>query len=137
MMGGVKTDTDGVTNVAGLYAAGEVACTGIHGANRLASNSLLEGLVYGARAGHAAVKSTVVPGKEAAPPPGAVHTIPEHDEIRGRLRRLMWDRVGIIRCAESMDDALKVLSEWDFILDKNFLTRRELELKNMLQRARP
>jgi L-aspartate oxidase len=135
MMGGVKTDTDGATNIAGLYSAGEVACTGIHGANRLASNSLLEGLVYGARAGHAAVKSPVVPSKEAVPASGPVHTIPEHDEIRGRLRRLMWDRVGIIRCAESMNDALKVLSEWDFILDKSFLTRRELELKNMLQVA--
>jgi len=50
-MGGAKTDTDGVTSIRGLYAAGEVACTGVHGANRLASNSLLEGLVFGARAG--------------------------------------------------------------------------------------
>ena len=53
-MGGVKTDNDGATSVKGLYAAGEVACTGVHGANRLASNSLLEGLVFGARAGRAA-----------------------------------------------------------------------------------
>ena len=51
IMGGVRTDLDGRTTLAGLYAAGEVACTGVHGANRLASNSLLEGLVFGARAG--------------------------------------------------------------------------------------
>src|SRR5439155_10277406 len=52
-MGGVKTDLTGHSSISGLYAAGEVACTGVHGANRLASNSLLEGLVYGARAGKA------------------------------------------------------------------------------------
>ncbi len=56
VMGGVKTDTRGRTTLVGLYAAGEVACTGVHGANRLASNSLLEGLVFGARAGAAAIE---------------------------------------------------------------------------------
>jgi L-aspartate oxidase len=135
MMGGVKTDSDGATSIAGLYAAGEVACTGIHGANRLASNSLLEGLVFGARAGGAALSSNISPAEEAGPLAGAVHTIPEHDEIRGRLRRLMWDRVGIIRCAKSLNEATEVLRGWDYILDKKFLTRRELELKNMLQVA--
>jgi L-aspartate oxidase len=134
IMGGVKTGTDGATSISGLYAAGEVACTGIHGANRLASNSLLEGLVYGARAGTSALSSPVEPVAEAAPP-GPAHTIPAHDEIRGGLRGLMWDKVGIIRCAESLNEALDALSEWDYILDKAFLTRRELELKNMLQVA--
>jgi len=135
MMGGVKTGSDGATNVEGLYAAGEVACTGIHGANRLASNSLLEGLVFGARAGRAVGESPRQQGEEPAIPDGAVYTMPEHDEVRGRLRRLMWDRVGIIRCAKSLTEASEVLKGWDYILDKNFLARRELELKNMLQVA--
>ena len=57
VMGGVQTDLDGRTSIGGLFAAGEVACTGVHGANRLASNSLLEGLVFGARAGKAMLAS--------------------------------------------------------------------------------
>jgi L-aspartate oxidase len=134
MMGGVRTGLGGATSIRGLYAAGEVACTGLHGANRLASNSLLEGLVYGARTGEAASASPVRAAAKA-PSAGTVHTIPAHDEIRGRLRRLMWDRVGIIRCAESLGEALGLLERWDYILDKAFLTRRELELKNMLQVA--
>ncbi len=137
MMGGVKTDLDGRTNVKGLYAAGEVACTGVHGANRLASNSLLEGLVYGARAGKSACESKIDPKKNADDESvlrygTAYHTIPEHDEIRMTLRKLMWERVGIIRCAESLGEARKKLFEWSFIFDKTFYTRRELELKNMV-----
>ena len=139
IMGGVSTDLDAHTTVACLYAAGETACTGVHGANRLASNSLLEGLVYGARAGVAAAARC---GDEphAAPhnghaAPYAINTIPEHDEIRGALRRLMWERVGIIRSADSLMEARKRIGEWEYILDKTFMTRRELELKNMLQVA--
>ena len=63
VMGGIETDLWGRTTLAGLYAAGEVACTGVHGANRLASNSLLEGLVFGARAAQA----MLLPGERVAP----------------------------------------------------------------------
>ena len=111
IMGGVRTDMDGATNLDGLLAAGECTNTGVHGANRLASNSLLDKVA----------------------PLTPVRTIPAHDEIRGALRRLMWERVGIIRCAKSLTEAREELSQWEFILEAHYQTRRELELKNMIQ----
>jgi len=135
IMGGVKTNLDGETNIRGLYAAGEVACTGVHGANRLASNSLLEGLVYGARAGIAASRTTIVPagGADVAE---TVSTIPDSDEIKRILRKVMWEKVGIIRCAGSLDEAKLVLTVYNEIGGKAYLRRHELELKNMLTVAR-
>ncbi|MDI6743795.1 MAG: L-aspartate oxidase [Thermodesulfovibrionales bacterium] len=138
IMGGVRTGVNGATSIKRLYAAGESACTGVHGANRLASNSLLEGLVYGARTGSAAyqsssdIKNPAAVKEHVSEYTAAYHSIPEHDEIRMTLRKLMWDRVGIIRCADSLEKAKSKLSEWSFMLDKMFFTRRELELKNML-----
>ncbi len=146
MMGGVKTDVNGITNIDGLYAAGEVACTGVHGANRLASNSLLEGLVYGYRAGVAAAQQEGqrLRGKDQAGIQNLKFNIqkkktsdismPDFDleEVRTSLRRLMWEKVGIIRCSESLGVAKEKLSKWKYILDINFDTRRGLELKNML-----
>jgi len=134
-MGGVKTDADGRTSIEGLYAAGEVACTGVHGANRLASNSLLEGLVFGARTGKAARLSRVSPSPKA---PSAFNpaSIRDHDEIRHILRKLMWERAGIIRCATSLTEARERLLHWQMITERDYVTRRELELKNMLTVAR-
>jgi L-aspartate oxidase len=135
MMGGVKTDINGATNIEGLYAAGEVACTGVHGANRLASNSLLEGLVYGYRAGVAAAQQegqgSRVKGQERKT---SDISAPDFDleEVRTSLRRLMWEKVGIIRCGVSLNEAMEKLSEWKHILEMDFNTRRGLELKNML-----
>ena len=124
VMGGVRTDLEGRTTLPGLYAAGEVACTGVHGANRLASNSLLEGLVFGARAGRAAAldhannSSTETHGDDNAPghgsggderageaavvAPGEIATA-----VRKRVRRLMWERVGILRSRQSLERALR------------------------------
>lgn len=130
-MGGVKTTLDGETNIRGLYAAGEVACTGVHGANRLASNSLLEGLVFGARAGAAAVRSTVVP-YQTADYNLRPDTIEEGETIRNSLRTLMWEKAGIIRCGSSLAEAREKLCLWKQITDRDFLTRSELELKNMI-----
>ncbi len=135
MMGGVKTDINGATSIEGLYAAGEVACTGVHGANRLASNSLLEGLVYGYRAGVAASQQegqgSKVKGQERKT---SDISAPDFDleEVRTSLRRLMWEKVGIIRCGVSLNEAMENLSMWRSILDMDFNTRRGLELKNML-----
>lgn len=139
IMGGVRTNLDGETNIRGLYAAGEVACTGVHGANRLASNSLLEGLVYGARAGRAASRTSVVPaGCDAirAETGEPASSIPESDEIKRILRKVMWEKVGIIRCAKSLDEAVLMLKEYSNITGKTYLRRHELELKNMLTVAR-
>jgi len=138
MMGGVKTDTFGRTSIAGLYAAGEVTCTGVHGANRLASNSLLEGLVFGAKAGQAAGETTSAiadPDELPATAFSEYGRIEDYEEIRTRLRRVMWDRVGIIRCAESLGAARKELTCFAQILKHQYRTREELELKNMLQTA--
>jgi len=143
MMGGVSTSTEAKTSIEGLYAAGEVTCTGVHGANRLASNSLLEGLVFGARAGRAAMDSPLADDELndlsadliAQPVEMDYSTIVEYDEIRSTLRRIMWEKVGIIRCEESLRTARAALGRWEWILQKNFMSRRELELKNMLQVA--
>jgi L-aspartate oxidase len=118
-MGGVRVDLDGRASLPGLYAAGEVACTGVHGANRLASNSLLEGLVFGARAGSAAAADHVneqggaagLAAAKAAPvDERAVSAALTSGDValavRKRVRRLMWERVGILRSRDSIRRAL-------------------------------
>ncbi|OGW28115.1 MAG: L-aspartate oxidase [Nitrospirae bacterium GWC2_42_7] len=131
IMGGVRTNLDGESNIRGLYAAGEVACTGVHGANRLASNSLLEGLVYGARAGKAALNTKIKPERISGYNE-EVSSISDIYEIRRSLRRTMWEKTGIIRCAKSLKQAETKLLLWKEITKQNFITRNELELKNMI-----
>ncbi|HUR98694.1 MAG TPA: L-aspartate oxidase [Pyrinomonadaceae bacterium] len=127
-MGGVRTDLWGRTTVPGLYAAGEVSCTGVHGANRLASNSLLEGLVFGARAGEAATKdssefgvqsSDVRDGKGSGAG-GAPEPRTRNSElataVRKRVKRVMWERVGILRDANALRRAI---AEFDQISKAN------------------
>ena len=103
-MGGIRTDLDGRSSLPGLFAAGEAACTGVHGANRLASNSLLEGVVFGARAGRA------MSGQDAASAAPARHPeelFPEIEEAR--LRDLAWEHLGILRSGEGLERALAAL----------------------------
>jgi len=102
-MGGVVTDLAGGTSLPGLYAAGEVACSGVHGANRLASNSLLEGLVYGARAARAmrAGSHTDFDGAALVRPPWSVPAA-----IASELRDLAWNHCGIIRNGAGLQAAV-------------------------------
>jgi L-aspartate oxidase len=110
-MGGVRTDLDGRATIAGLYAAGEAAATGVHGANRLASNSLLEGLVFGARAAQAMqeepplVNGASEPTSASAPGGGE----PEPEKIIREIQDLMWKDVGIVREAQGLKRAIKIL----------------------------
>jgi L-aspartate oxidase len=110
-MGGVRTDLHGRTTVAGLYAAGEVACTGVHGANRLASNSLLEGLVFGARAGKSAVENSLKSQVSSLKSKPETLNLKLETEpavaVRKRVKRVMWERVGILRDKNSLERALK------------------------------
>jgi L-aspartate oxidase len=124
MMGGVKTDLWGRTSIPGLYAAGEVAATGAHGANRLASNSLLEGLVFGARAGIAMLQDAPGSKKSSGHLPGALapKTWDEPDKhgekpkvkvdeapAIEKIREIMWNRVGVMRNAKELKAAIEEL----------------------------
>ena len=111
-MGGIRTDLWGRSTLPGLYAAGEVTCTGVHGANRLASNSLLEGLVFGARAGEAAIsdnRQLAVGGRQLKQKEESAIRNPQSamsTAVRKRVKRIMWERVGIIRDKDSLGRAL-------------------------------
>jgi len=135
-IGGVWTDLDGRTNVPGLFAAGEAACNGLHGANRLASNSLLEGLVFGRRAGVAAatadgsargdirVVSDIRPSDK-----GELDLV----DVRSSLRSAMWRNVGIVRTGNRLADALDMIHFWcRYSLDKIFDDLGGWEIQNML-----
>jgi len=104
IMGGVRTNLHGQTSVPGLYAAGEAACTGVHGANRLASNSLLEGVVFGARAGEAML------GEVAKPPTGSTFGNEQFPLLeRERLQWLAWEGCGIARDAVGLNRVLSAI----------------------------
>jgi L-aspartate oxidase len=113
-MGGVETDLDGRTSIPGLFAAGEAACTGVHGANRLASNSLLEGLVFGARAAEAMVRPIKPAGCFAvAGDLMALTRTPAADAPDSNVvRDLMWRHAGLLRSRETLSGLVTQLSAW-------------------------
>lgn len=138
-IGGVWTDLDGRTNVPGLFAAGEAACNGLHGANRLASNSLLEGLVFGRRAGLAAasadgaVRGDIRVNSDIRPSDkGELDLV----DVRSSLRSAMWRNVGIVRAGNRLADALDMIHFWcRYSLDKIFDDIAGWEIQNMLSCA--
>jgi L-aspartate oxidase len=110
LMGGIRTDLHGRSSLPGLYAAGEAACTGVHGANRLASNSLLEGLVFGARAA-----ATMMAESKQNTPSEASAAVPiigeatDTERFIREIQQLMWNKVGIVRSRQSLTEAIQQL----------------------------
>jgi L-aspartate oxidase len=141
-MGGVATDLNGATTLKGLFAAGEVAASGVHGANRLASNSLLEGLVFGAHAARAmAAQKSAVQFPAAMDQPPALPSKSAHgaaakeiEKVLCETRSLMWDRVGVIRAGESLQSAVKHLLA--LALPASLPSRAYYEALNVLETAR-
>jgi L-aspartate oxidase len=118
--GGVQTDASGRTSIGGLYAAGEVACTGVHGANRLASNSLLEAVVYTHRAAAAVPAEIALRDGRPIPADTGGHVYAsgpvearreQRQSLRTRLRTVMWDHVGIVRDTKRLDEAAATMDE--------------------------
>jgi L-aspartate oxidase len=144
MIGGVTVDHDGRTTLPGLWAAGEVTSSGLHGANRLASNSLLEGLVYGARAAEdiARILDDDGPHRLEVPPIDAGDTHDGHEpldlaDIRDSLRALMWRSVGITRDAAKLAEAAEQVDFWcRYALGQVFHDPAGWTMQNMLTVAR-
>jgi L-aspartate oxidase len=134
LMGGVKTDVEGRTTLPGLYAAGEVACTGVHGANRLASNSLLEGLVFGVTAANSMVAEAPAGQKDVTVPPSAAVAgiTPEVATERwiAELRTLMWKYAGLLRDGAGLREAQRGLDALKKTMPRG-LYRRALEARNL------
>jgi L-aspartate oxidase len=143
MMGGVTVDREGRTTLPGLWAAGEVTSSGLHGANRLASNSLLEALVYGAYSGEGASAAASemndtfrAPEVENAKVDTATEPLNMAD-IRNSLKSLMWRDAGVRREAENLTDALQNIDHWSrYVLVRQFADPAGWELQNMLCVAR-
>jgi len=124
MIGGVRTDAWGRTSIRNLFACGECAAAGFHGANRLASNSLLECLVFGHRAGTVAGQEAVSPVPKvsfSAPRRGGSHSELDLEDIRNSLRAVMWRNVGIERDGERLAETREIISFWSrYVMDKVF-----------------
>ncbi len=139
MIGGVSVDSRGHTTLPGLWAAGEVTSSGLHGANRLASNSLLEGLVYGAHAGQgASLAAAEIPDRLEALPidnqPLPVSTERmDLVDICNALKSLMWRCVGVQREEAQLKRAIASIDRWqNYVLPCEFMDRTGWELQNML-----
>ena len=143
MIGGVKTDISGKTTVANLYACGEVASTGLHGANRLGSNSLLEGLVFGKATAVGALEnqkenagSTLKHRRISYHVPPSDRSRLDASDVLNSLRSLMWRNVGITRFAKPLAEAKEIIDFWQrYVMDKAFDSPQGWECQNMLTTA--
>ncbi|HZK40211.1 MAG TPA: L-aspartate oxidase [Atribacterota bacterium] len=138
-MGGIKTDTWGQTNLTNLYACGECTSTGVHGANRLASNSLLEGLVFGKRITQKIKKNNTYYSIEKLKELNLSYNFPrekykEYDplKLKQELQKLMWNKVGIIRNPSDLKNVRQKISEWKFIFKSELKTTEDFELANLI-----
>ena len=137
-IGGIASDIDGRTSLEGLLACGEAACSGMHGANRLASNSLLEGLVLGARAGEmAAEQAARSPAPAARVRHESLRSVKERDvdveDLRKSLLSCTWRFAGIVRDGTGLDEAAEAIRLWRFFSNKvRYRRRAALELENLL-----
>lgn len=143
MIGGVVADHETRTGLPGLWACGEAASSGVHGANRLASNSLLEGLVFGAIAGLMAGEAASAEKTPLKPVPvtseieASHRTMLDLADIRNSLRSLMWRNVGIERKGPRLTETAEIIGFWGrYVLDKLFDDRHGWETQNMLSVAR-
>ncbi len=139
MVGGAKADREGRSSLPGLFVCGEAACTGLHGANRLASNSLTEALVLGRRCGDlAGAEAAENQGKQIPRDFAWQNPTPERSEldladIRNSLRSVMWRNVGIVRRGDHLTDTIEIVSFWGrYVLDKEFFNPAGWEVQNML-----
>ncbi len=141
MCGGTLSDTSGRTSLPGLYAIGEAACTGVHGANRLASNSLLEALVFAGRAaeqiGPRIADWRHSRGEAVASSVGTGTGTPATTPLRSELRQLMWDLVGIVRADSRLHEAsqrlIDIQGRFAALARESRLTPDLLELRNLIQ----
>jgi len=143
MIGGVKTDLEGRTSVRNLYCCGEAACTGLHGSNRLASNSLLEGLVFGQICGENALAEILSETGEVQwktivfDIPDSQRTRLDIEDVTNSLRAVMWRNVGMVRNWERLQETLEIIDFWRrYVLDKVFNDVPGWQCQNMLTVAR-
>ena len=135
-MGGIETTVFGETKIKRLYAAGEVACLRIHGANRLASNSLLEGLVFGHRAAHHALNlEPRIPKAEKMPDlKGVLIDDNQMKAIQEEIKKILWNHAGIVRSLTGLNQAKKQLDALNQTFPQQFpLSSLESETSSMLQ----
>jgi L-aspartate oxidase len=140
MIGGIIVDQKGRTSMENLYACGEVSCTGLHGANRLGSNSLLEGLVFGYRAGDIASKEAAKKKDELlsprffkGPPKNNLYNELHLEDVRNSLKSIMWRNVGIERDGKHLKDTINSIKHWSkYIISNDFSSPLGWEVQNML-----